>query len=286
MEWSYPNDSKYYHGGRAAVEFHNFHKMKRKQQYVLEFEKEYKKDIDLFKENGYIIFENAIAHEIIDSITEQTERMIRDNVNLKMHDQHYAMVADPFLHVNEAFELAFSDVMLKFAIEYFDCMPGIGTFNLRKSYVNNLSPKTTQLFHYDRQNLQFFKFFVYMHDVLGPEDGPLTLVKGSNKMRPWNHSSKHRWTEQEIKNLYGEDSLAYLTAKKGSLIAATTTCYHRGTKPTRKERTMLTLNYVTHPEGSGTDRPGQYEKRFKIKREQYESLPDWKKPAADFLDKV
>jgi hypothetical protein len=286
MEWFYPNDSRYYHGGKVAVDFHNLHKMKRKQQYPLELEAEYDTQISSFRENGYITFQNAISHDIIDSINEQTERMIRDNVNLKMHDQHYAMVADPFLNVNEAFNLAFSDHMLKFAIEYFDCMPGIGTFNLRKSYVNDLAPKTTQLFHYDRQNLQFFKFFIYMDDVDSPEDGPLTLVKGSNKMRPPNHSNKHRWTEQEMKNLYGEDSLVYLTAKKGDLIAAATTCYHRGTKPTRKERTMLTLNYVTHPEGSGTDRPGQYEKRFKMKESQYEGLADWKRPAADFLDKV
>ena len=286
MDWLYPNDARYYHGGKIAVDFHNFHKMKRKEQYPFELEKEYTKEVSAINEHGFVIFPQAISYDIIDSIAEQTDKMIHDNINLKMRDQHYAMITDPFLHINETFELAFSGHLLKFAIEYFDCMPGIGTFNLRKSYVNNMDPKTTQLFHYDRQNLKFFKFFIYLNDVNSPEDGPLTLIKGSNKKRPSNHSNKHRWKEEELKNLYGEDSLVYITAKKGDLIAATTTAYHRGTKPIRQERTMLTLNYVTHPEGSGTDRPGIYEKRFKIRKEQYESLAGWKQPVADFLEKV
>mgnify|MGYP001311351246 CR=1 FL=1 len=285
MDWVYQNDSRFYYGGSNAVNFYNQQTLKRRQQYPLDIEKEYEKEIDLFKENGYIVFQQAIAHSIIDSMTEQVNRMIRDNVNLKMRDEHYAMVADPFLHVNEAFNLAFSDHMLKFAIEYFDCIPSLGTFNLRKSYVNNLDPKTTQLFHCDRNSIKFFKFFIYLNDVTGPEDGPLTLIRGSHKKRPINHKNQHRWTDREMKNLYGEDSLMYLTGRKGDLIAATTTAYHRGTKPTRQERTMLTLNYVTHPELAG-GQPGKYEKLFKIRKEQYESLPDWKRPTADFLEKV
>ena len=90
---------------------------------------------------------------------------------------------------------------------------------------------------------------------------------------------------QEIMQLYGQDSFKYLTAKKGDLIAATTTCFHKGTKPVTQERTMLTLNYVIHPELSG-GRPGQYESLFKINTEDYTSLSEEKKRAADFLEKV
>jgi hypothetical protein len=47
---------------------------------------------------------------------------------------------------------------------------------------------------------------------------------------------------------------------------------------------MLTLNYVIHPElASGALQPPS--KRFKMKKEFYDSLPDWKKPVADFLVK-
>jgi hypothetical protein len=45
---------------------------------------------------------------------------------------------------------------------------------------------------------------------------------------------------------------------------------------------MLTLNYVIHPELQGGQLPTQ-EQLFKIKQEQYDNLPDNKKPVADFL---
>ena len=195
------------------------------------------------------------------------------------------MIADPFIHVPEAQEIAFSDHLVGVASEYFKCIPAIGTFNLRRSYVNNSPPKSTQLFHYDRNSIKFFKFFMYLNDVDNIEDGPLTLIKESNKKRLSNHVYQHRWSEGDMKQTYGDDSLIYLTAKKGGLIAATTTCYHRGTKPVTKERTMLTLNYVIHQELEG-GQPSSPTSQFKIKQEQYDSLPDWKKPVADFLVKV
>ena len=48
---------------------------------------------------------------------------------------------------------------------------------------------------------------------------------------------------------------------------------------------MLTLNYVIHPELSG-GRPGQYEKLFKIKKEQLSTLNFQTKRAADFLERA
>ena len=134
-------------------------------------------------------------------------------------------------------------------------------------------------------SLNFFKFFVYLNDVDDPEDGPLTIIRNSNKKRPTIHSIKYRWSENEMRQIYGDDSLVYLTAKKGDLIAATTLCYHRGTKPTRKERTMLTTNYVAHPELNDglPNNPVNFDK---ISRKVFDSLPEHKKPVADFLEKV
>ena len=57
-----------------------------------------------------------------------------------------------------------------------------------------------------------------------------------------------------------------------------------GTKPVSKERTMLTLNFGVHPELQGAALPNRNQ-LFKIKRKQYEDLPENKKPVADFLVK-
>ena len=80
----------------------------------------------------------------------------------------------------------------------------------------------------------------------------------------------------EMQDIYGKDSVRYLTAKVGDLIVATTTCFHRGTKPEKADRTMLTLNYVMHPEEF---KPPSY----KIKKEDIEKLSNIKKPLVDYL---
>jgi hypothetical protein len=285
MEWFNNNDARFYHHGKYGVDYYNKQVLSRREKYPFENRNIYSEEIREFNEQGFKIFKNALSHDLIDSILDKTDYFIKNGKNLKSHDQHMSAVNQPYLQSNECFQLATSDLLVDFATEYFDCVPALGTCNLRKSYLNNLPPTTTQLFHCDKNCIKFFKFFVYLGDVDTPEEGPLTLVRGSLNKRPTHHGVKHRWTEEEIKNLYGQDSLIYLTAKKGDLIAATTTAYHRGTKPLAKERTMFTMNYVIHPELAG-GRPGEPEKFFNIKQEQYDSLPDDKKPLTDFLIKV
>lgn len=284
-EWVYPNDPRFYNGHRPGVEYYNQQFKNREQKYPLKLTGEFDEKIEDLKTNGFTIWKQAIAHDLLDSIKDKVDFCIKNNTNLKGHDHHYATVADPFLVSDEVQKIAFSDHLVNFAAEYFKCMPGIGTFNLRRSFLNNLPPTTTQLFHRDKNSIKFFKFFMYLNDVDSKEDGPLTLVKDSWKKVPANHLAKHRWSEKEIKNIYGEDSLLYLTAKKGDLITGFTTSFHRGTKPIKQERTMLTINFVIHPELHGGV-PGSKDKLFKIKQEQYDNLPDHKKPIADFLIKV
>ena len=283
--WVYPNDAKFYNGRRAGVEYYNNQFINRKEQYPIDLTNEYDKKIEDLKTNGFTKWEQAIDKDTLDIIKDKVDFCIKNNTNLKGLDQHYATVADPFLVSEEVQKIAFSDLLVDFGKEYFQCMPAIGTFNLRRSFLNNLPPITTQLFHRDKNSIKFFKFFMYLNDVNTPEDGPLTLIKDSWNKIPANHHSKHRWSEQEIKNIYGEDSLLYLTAKKGDLITGFTTSFHRGTKPIKQERTMLTINYVIHPELHGGV-PGTKDKYFKIRQQQYDDLPDHKKPVADFLIKV
>jgi len=280
--WVYPGNERFYCGGRRTVEIYNHFHNERKSKYKVELNKDHNDKINDLNTNGFTKWKQAIDHDLVDAINDKVDYCIKNNVNLKSVDQHYATLADPFLVCDEAQQIAFSDLLVDFATNYFECMPAIGTFNLRRSFLNDLSPTTTQLFHRDKNSVKFFKFFIYLNDVEDPEDGPLTIVRDSWSKMPHFHESIHRWDEQQIKNLYGEDSIMYLTAKKGDLLTGFTTSFHRGTKPIRKERTMLTLNYVVHPELQGASLPN-LEQLFKIKQEQYDNLPDSKKPVADFL---
>ena len=283
--WFEPDSVGFYNGGQPAVEYYNKQFLERKEKYPIELTGEYDEKIEDLKTNGFTKWEQIIDHDLLDTIKDKVDFCIKNNVDLKSIDSHYATVANPFLVSDEVQQIAFSDPLVNFAKEYFKCMPAIGTFNLRKSFLNDLPPTTTQLFHRDKNSIKFFKFFMYLNDVDSPEDGPLTLIKDSWKKMPFDHQTRHRWSEDEMKNLYGENSLMYLTAKKGDLLTGFTTSYHRGTKPVKQERTMLTLNFVIHPELQG-GRPGVHENLFKIKQEQYDNLPEHKKPVADFLVKV
>ena len=280
--WVYPGNENFYCGGRRTVEIYNHFYNERKAKYKVELNENHDDKINDLNTTGFTKWKQVIDHDLLDAINDKVDYCIKNNVNLKSVDQHYATLADPFLVCDEAQQIAFSDLLVDFATNYFECMPAIGTFNLRRSFLNDLPPTTTQLFHRDKQSVRFFKFFMYLNDVDTPEDGPLTIVKDSWNKMPHFHESIHRWDEQQIKNLYGEDSIMYLTAKKGDLLTGFTTSFHRGTKPIRKERTMLTLNYVVHPELQGASLPN-LEQLFKIKQEQYDNLPDSKKPVADFL---
>ena len=83
-----------------------------------------------------------------------------------------------------------------------------------------------------------------------------------------------------MKILYGEESLSYLTASAGDIIVTrATTGFHRGTPPISQERTMLTLNYVIHPEEWKPI-------NFKVSKEQSDNTSADKLPFLDFLIKT
>ncbi len=284
MEWLSPKHAGFYYGGKKAVDFYNEMHLRRNNKYISKIDENDQRCKQLTN-NGFVNLGQLFDHDILDLIKDKVEFSIKNKKNLKSIDNHYATIADPFLVSDEVFKLSFDERLIEFATNYFKCTPGIGTFNLRKSFVNKLPPATTQLFHRDKNSIRFFKYFIYLNDVNTKEDGPLTLVDNSWNMIPVDYQKQYRWTEKEIKNYYGDQCLKYLTAKKGDVIAGLTTCYHRGTKPKAKERTMLTINYLIHPE-LYDGQPGVYEQPFKLKKEQFESLEDDKKPVADFLLKI
>jgi hypothetical protein len=104
---------------------------------------------------------------------------------------------------------------------------------------------------------------------------PFVYVKHSHndKFTGWN--KKYRWSHKEIAKEYGKRKIKYLTANVGDLVIANTTGFHRGCKPIKKNRMMYTVNYVIHPEYNG--KPEQ------ISKKAFESLPERKRPLADFL---
>lgn len=193
------------------------------------------------------------------------------------HRTNYAAVADPFLRCPTALRFALDERHLALAAAYLGCPAGVGGGNLRKSFLNDLPDFDTLYFHSDRNSPRLLKFFFYLHDV-DEGHGPFAYVRGSHrkKFRGWR--SKYRWSHDEVSDIYSTESIQLMTAKLGDVVVADTTGFHRGTKVTSGDRSMLTVNYVVHPEFSGVGSPPRAD------LDGMNSMSDIQIRALDFLD--
>ena len=164
-------------------------------------------------------------------------------------------------------------------------MPGLGTTNLRLSKVHNLGPSGTNMYHRDFNSIKFIKFFTYFNDV-SEDNGPFTYVESSNTKLPSNWLQRHRWSDKEIKAIYGENSIKHLTASYGDLIVGSTNGFHKGEMLKKGQRLMLTLNYTTHAELGDPGIYGPPSSRHQILKETYENTKDDKKALYDFIEVV
>ena len=245
------------------------------------------------EKNGHAKVENFIDHKLIDAINSKTRGILDDGDNPynqskisqldARNSKPYIQVLQPLVSVPEIHSLVFNDFIIDIAGAYLDCQPAFGTCNLRKSFVNSLPEEGTQLYHVDPNSPRFLKFFIYMDDV-DMDGGPFCYVEGSHtkkfEINGVNWNRQYRWPTKDINTIYGEDNVKYLTAKKGDLLVADTNGWHRGTKPLKLDRTMLTLDYVCHDEDFDSSR------RFQFARESYDKLQDNHKPLCDFLKLV
>ena len=248
------------------------------------------KDIALhIEKNGYYKIENFLDINQIDKVSDKLNEILGDanhpynqnKISLKdaQEQKHYIQCLQPLENVPEIHPFVFNDLIIDIAGAYLDCQPGFGTCNLRRSFVNNLEEGGTQLYHVDPNSPRFLKFFIYLDDV-DENGGPFCYIEGSHTKKftingfHWN--KQYRWDKNIINNIYKNDKIKYLTAKKGDLIMADTNGWHRGIKPINKNRTMLTLDYICHWEEFR-------DSRFNMKKEHFDLLEDKYKPLCDFL---
>lgn len=112
--------------------------------------------------------------------------------------------------------------------------------------------KAAQVFHYDLDDYRFIKFFFYLTDV-DCCSGPHVLLRGSHKNKKFSHqllgvrcASKD---DQEIIEYYGTENLVTICGPAGLGFAEDSTCFHKGTSPSGKERLLLQIEYAINHYG-------------------------------------
>jgi ectoine hydroxylase-related dioxygenase (phytanoyl-CoA dioxygenase family) len=291
LEWLHWPDPKSITKGYENLFKYSEEYTKRKQQYPDYQPSDNAIDVALeIEEKGYVKIENFLDTNLIDTLNQKVEEILSDashNANqskIAQNDarknQLYIQVFQPFLNVPEILPFVFNDFIVDVAGAYLDCMPLLSTCNLRKSFINNLPEGGTQIYHIDPNSPRFLKFFIYLNDV-DLEGGPFCYVEGSHtkkfKINGVNWNSQYSWNLDSINQIYGQDKVKYLTAKKGDLLVADTNGWHRGTKPINSERTMLTLDYACHPEFFDINQT------FQMKKSDFDNLDTKYKPLCDFL---
>lgn len=249
------------------------------------------------EEKGHAKIENFIDTDLIDSLNERVTEILENPDNeynqakvsesSAKNEKLYLQCFQPLVCAKEVRDIAFNDLIVDIAGAYIDCMPALGTCNLRRSYVNNMNEGGTQIYHVDPNSPRFLKFFVYLNDV-DENGGPFCYVEGSHRKKfilqqgeqGIHFNAQYSWPTQIIEDIYGKDNVKYLTAKKGDLLIADTNGWHRGIKPINAERTMLTLNYVCHYEEH------RESSSFHLEQSAYDNLPEDKKAVCDLLTLV
>jgi ectoine hydroxylase-related dioxygenase (phytanoyl-CoA dioxygenase family) len=280
-------------GNKIADEWSRWksYERKRKEQFDFPLDESALKITNEVHKNGYVVVKNFFDKDLLQKLNKETQNYILEGKFQKSmagggvgreieirNSNLWTTIDQPLLNVESLWDVAFHDDLVVLAANYFGCLPYFGTCNLRKSFVNDLKEDHTQIYHQDPNSPQFIKMFLYLNDV-DDMGGPFCIVEGSHRNKFEGCYDKYRWDTDEINLIYGEDKVKYLTANVGDLIIANTTAFHKGTKPYSSDRTMITLDWVLHPEFFSNP-------EFKIKQEKFDKLPDWKKPVMDYLIKV
>jgi len=110
-------------------------------------------------------------------------------------------------------------------------------------------PRTSQLWHRDRDDIQILKIFVYLNDV-DHGSGPLTYAPGTHRLgnikkHPDFHLEKgvRRSTDSQMAIIVPEKKWITAIGKKGSIIFADTHGYHKGGLARTSDRLLYNFMY-------------------------------------------
>tara|TARA_Y100000592_G_scaffold45373_1_gene71975 strand:+ start:14064 stop:14978 length:915 start_codon:yes stop_codon:yes gene_type:complete len=304
MNWLTPTSPAFYKGGTQSVQWYNERITERRKKYPNLLEKfsnyDSKEISNQIKEKGWFKIENFFDLNVLNYVKDATKSVLMENnpdIVRQANGGQHQYIHMPFLNVPAVNKIASDNRIVSIATSFFGCFPGIGTSNLRYSDSKNSIASGTCLYHNDFNSpVKLLKFFIYLNDV-DMSNGPFTYVEGSNSKKPLSPFwlDYHRWSDEQIEQLYGKDKIIPLTANYGDLLIATTNGFHKGMPLKQGNRLMLTLNYLVHHELDNnlenliehpTYHPGSpYSALHKISKDTYNNNLEIE-PLYDFMEKV
>jgi hypothetical protein len=278
---------------------------------------QYSNTVDDIIQNGYSIKNNVIDKEILKKILDQFENFLNQGVCISSprkipainslddsqrlmemprlsndelrkgfktyrHIVDNVQMQDPLINCSEIVDLCLNVMFIEIAAKYLNSFPALAYVKLVRNFVNDLPLFDTQFFHMDTTAAKLLKVFIYLNDV-DQDGGPLCYVKHShhNINKYWD--TKPRWNKDEINKEFGDKNLILCTAKKGDVIFADTTGFHKGVKPLKNDRNVLVITYSLHQDYTFN---GKLDVLPKIKNSKFSSLSVEKRALLDLVEKI
>lgn len=152
------------------------------------------------------------------------------------HHQAHDVLAAPHL-----MELANHPEILKIAEGFLGAKPTISYISAWWSFATNCSAMQAENFHRDVDGIKFLKLFCFLTDV-NNSNGPHVYVLNSASS-PKFRDSITRYTDQEIAEEFGEDSINVITGNAGTIFFEDTFGIHKGLKLNSGRRLVFQIIY-------------------------------------------
>lgn len=173
-------------------------------------------------------------------------------------------ISNPLVTFPEFVKMFSQKKFMEVLYNYYECIPELTYIKVRKAFANKLPANDTQFFHRDSGSYRLLKALIYLNDV-NINTGPFTYTQKSHLKFDF-PSKKLRFTDKEISKFYGSKNIKHLTAKKGDLVLANTTAFHKGLKPKKHDRNICIANFCLH------DEVGFSYSKIKIKSQDFKKL--------------
>ena len=162
--------------------------------------------------------------------------------------------------------LALDDKLLEIIANYLGFMPRLHAVSAWLNYPTDAEPKVSQLWHRDPEDIKIVKAFIYLVDV--DEDcGPFTYIPetqpfGSRTVMLKEMEKRERVSDAQLSELLPPETWRVCTGPKNTMILADTVGFHRGGKPSKGQRILITFTYTSQTPLTGrsfhTDREPQW----------------------------
>ena len=214
-------------------------------------------DVNHLNEKGYLNLGSFLSSKEIQNIMDKIKTFkcydpfrkelgmfTSDKIPAEVHVANYRR--EDLSSVSELLEIANNSDILNVVQDFLGATPTITNINMWWSIPGKERAEQAQLFHRDVDDLKFCKLFIYFTDV-DMSNGPHVYVEGSSSSKKLREI--RRYNNEEINKAFGEYSIKYFTAPKGSAFIVDTYGFHKGLLQKNKKRLLFQVQYSLSPIG-------------------------------------